>query len=506
MKKFVVTLWSICLLLTVSNQLFAIGGNMGNGNGTEAAPYLIEDLEDFDEFASNSAYWAEGIYTKMMSDIDMTGRTNDKAVIAPDNDYDTFGVQETPFQGIFDGNNNIISNMTIDSQGTSNSYLGLFGGIETGGIIQNLTISNYSINTSNNTSDYISELGGICGNINEGSIINCHTTGFITGNLLADVGGLCGQSKSSNIRDSSSNVTIIAGIHTQSIGGLIGKNKLGTISNCLSTGSINVDIAGEFLGGFIGDNYGHVSNCNSSTQISCNQSSSSVGAFCGTNYNTNITMCYSTGDIITGNYCDKIGGFCGINYDTIEKCFATGSIAVGDGSSNIGGFCGYNNKGNQDHSIVNCYAKGSITGSENLRFAGGFIGANEESFFSDTENLTINCYSTGSVTAISGSFLNGFGQTENLSVNCFWDTDTSGIEDSYSNHNGLPYGLPTEQMQTASTFIDSGWDFAKVWAIGNNQTYPYLRTSSGTDINGDGIVNLFDLQLLAGDWLKGATQ
>ena len=52
-------------------------------DGTAAYPWLIEDLADFYEFASNSAYWAARVHTKLMTDIDLAGRTYTTAVIAP---------------------------------------------------------------------------------------------------------------------------------------------------------------------------------------------------------------------------------------------------------------------------------------------------------------------------------------------------------------------------------------------------------------------------------------
>ncbi len=60
-------------------------------NGSPEKPYLIEDLVDFDTFAdpNNAAtYWAAGVHTKLMTNIDLSGRTYTTAVIAPDTDPD----------------------------------------------------------------------------------------------------------------------------------------------------------------------------------------------------------------------------------------------------------------------------------------------------------------------------------------------------------------------------------------------------------------------------------
>jgi len=72
--------------------------------------------------------------------------------------------------------------------------------------------------------------------------------------------------------------------------------------------------------------------------------------------------------------------------------------------------------------------------------------------------------------------LDGIGNT--LSVTgSFWDIEASGQLTSYSGA-----GLTTTEMQTASTFLDAGWDFIDetengaddIWWILEGQDYPRL--------------------------------
>ena len=58
-------------------------------------------------------------------------------------------------------------------------------------------------------------------------------------------------------------------------------------------------------------------------------------------------------------------------------------------------------------------------------------------------------------------------------------------------------------MQMQFTFTDAGWDFIKLWDIGENQTYPYLRTGPASDINKDGITNFLDFAVIAQKWMQG---
>jgi len=77
----------------------------------------------------------------------------------------------------------------------------------------------------------------------------------------------------------------------------------------------------------------------------------------------------------------------------------------------------------------------------------------------------------------------------------FWDVDSSGIDVS---DGGT--GKTTLEMMQEATFIN--WDFVEIWDIGENQTYPFLRTHSAGDLDHDGIVNFKDVAILAGHWLE----
>jgi len=87
------------------------------GSGTKNDPYLIRSLADFDEFANPenaSIFWASGVYTKLMKDIDLEGRKYTSAVISPDID-NSYGFQGVAFKGIFSGNGKKIRNLEIDT-------------------------------------------------------------------------------------------------------------------------------------------------------------------------------------------------------------------------------------------------------------------------------------------------------------------------------------------------------------------------------------------------------
>jgi len=264
-----------------------------SGSGTSGDPYVITSVADFDVFANpaNAAtYWASGVHTKLACDIDLPG-TYATAVIAPDTD----NTNEQTFDGIefageFNGNDYKITNLTIDSAGVKNSYLGLFGQIAAEGQVMNLGIENVNV-TSNGSEAATYFIGGLCGR-SLGTITNCYTTGNVSGTITGYIGGLAGQNEAGGIINSCySNVSVSTGEGSGFIGGLAGVNIAADINNCYATGSVTATYNTDWLGGLIGINI-----------------------------------------VMTGG-----------EFSTVSNCYATGSVANGNASSNIGGLAGENN-------------------------------------------------------------------------------------------------------------------------------------------------------------------
>jgi hypothetical protein len=193
---------------------------------------------------------------------------------------------------------------------------------------------------------------------------------------------------------------------------------------------------------------------------------------------------------ITGNSIEDfaLGGLVGWNYGRIDNCYATGSVIGGDGCESIGGLAGECfGLGQGSSSIVNCYAICSVTGGAGSSSIGGLVG--------DGGGIITNCYAAGTVTG-HGSIGGLNGTIDATITNCYFLTpDDGGGPD-----NGQGEPLTIEQMKHQSSFV--GWDFIKIWNIGENQTYPYLRIYLPSDINKDGIVNFLDLSITANQWLQ----
>ncbi len=421
-----------------------------SGSGTEAEPWRIKSLADFDEFAADANYWDD--WTRLETDVNLAGRIYTTAVIAPDINSSDGGFQGTYFTGVFDGNDHKIIGLTINDVGAGNYYLGLFGYID-GGEITNLRLEGGSV------SGY-SLVGGLVGDNYYGNVSNCYSTGDVSSDYL-DVGGLVGINRKGYVSDCYSTGDV-SGNHV--VGALVGGNS-GSVSNCYSTGDVN---GGDSVGGLVGNNSGSVSYCYSIGDVN---GYSYVGGLMGVNhfvffYGSGVSNCYSTGEV--SGIHDYVGGLLGYNTGNVSNCYSISSVS---GDYDVGGLVGYVRYGD----VSNCYSTGDVNGVDSV---GGLVGK---------------------------------GLNASKISNCFWDTNTQthgvtesiGLSDGYVNN---VEGLPTTQMQTKSTFTDAGWDFEEIWDIGENQTYPYLRQYLSADLNHDGMVDMLDFAILAGHWLEGAGQ
>jgi hypothetical protein len=307
-------------------------GAYSGGSGEPNNPYQIADANDLLALAADTNDYGKCFI--LTADVNMQGQEFTTAIIAPDTSSSS-GFQGTVFTGVFDGNGHKVIRFTINGDG-NNSYLGLFGQVNSGGSVKNLGLENFAV------SGYIG-VGGLVG-YNGGSISNCYSTGAASGNYY--VGGLVGVSGGGSISNCYSTGAVSGGSSGHEVGGLVGCNFYGSISNCYSTGAVN---GSSMVGGLVGFNGGSISNCYSTGSVSGTRD---VGGIAGGN-NGSISDCCSTGDITGSSVSISIGGLVGFNGGSISNCYSMGSV---NGSSYVGGLVGGND--------------GSISGSYFLDIAG----------------------------------------------------------------------------------------------------------------------------------------
>jgi hypothetical protein len=408
------------------------------GSGTEADPYQISTVADWQELIAASADWDKQFI--LLNDIDFGGA--DLTPVAPDTDPATDGFQGTAFTGVFDGNDHTLTNASINLP--HSDYVGLFGGLSANSQIRNLGVDCITVTGW-------SSVGGLCGG-SSGTISGCYVTGNISGGEYKseNVGGLCGENRGT-ISGCYAKGNISGGFKSENVGGLCGANG-GTISSCFAMGSVRPESDSRDLGGLCGSNSGTINTSYTTGDVDGGGTSENVGGLCGQNIYGTISNSYSTGMICGGGY---VGGLCGENYygGTISNCYATGTVS---GGGYVGVLCGENYSGS---TISNCYATGTVSGDV---YVGGLCGANC--------GTISNCYAMGEV---NGSSVGGLCGTNYRTISgCFWDMETSRQTTS---DGGT--GKTTAEMKTLSTFTDAGWDFTNTWwmPIGD---YPRLQWQS----------------------------
>lgn len=198
-------------------------------------PYLITTAEDLEALASivNTKARLDGYY-KQTADITLS------------DEHTAIGnSSNTPFKGIYDGDNKVIKGLLINqAEGT---YQGLFGRAYKA-TIQNVIIENCDITAK----DYV---GGICGHASETTISNCKVSGAIkTADGVDGMyhGGIAGSIYDKPI-SSCVNTASVKGNNSKSqyYGGIVGFSSYTRVTDCFNAGIVQ---GTSFVGSIVGKN------------------------------------------------------------------------------------------------------------------------------------------------------------------------------------------------------------------------------------------------------------
>ena len=290
--------------------------------------YVNGIIVDEDEAAGTTHPSAS---VKLMDDIDLSDfcHAADGTKYTDEPSWTPIGNSNNKYQGTFDGNDKIISNLYINA--TSN-YTGFFGyavdcriknitfdnakvkntnknctGILTGAFekctIENIkTLANCSVEGTDNT-------GGIAG-AGTGNISNCENRAMVNG--TNNVGGIVGNS-SDNTISSCANYGAVTGTECN-VGGMVGFFISGTIQNCANYG----DISGADC---VGNQIGYASICNLNNVLG-------IG---------NVTATTSQSGLLAGVIWDSSSTAAGIlAYNSSAKLTINGIEQTGDAVKAIG--------------------------------------------------------------------------------------------------------------------------------------------------------------------------
>lgn len=264
----------------------------------------------------NSGVDTTNVTFELMNDIDMKG-VSFRGIGTGGAD----GSDDTKFfKGNFNGNEHVISNLTIN---TLEDYAGLFATVY-GGSIDSLGLENCDITGGT--------VGGLVA-MNTGNITNSYVTGKITS---------VGDEKSA--------------------GGFVSGN-MGNINNCYSECEVITTGKAFYVGGFVGAALGGmIENSYSVAEVSASSSSSYVGGFSGFTDGTSsisFSNCYAGGSLSGGGYD---GGFIGLSNSSINITDCYTDTSVQGGASYEGAFIGYVDTGTPP-TITNSYYDSTKNGA-----------------------------------------------------------------------------------------------------------------------------------------------
>ena len=396
------------------------------GTGAPNDPLLISTPQELNSIHHNPRLMAA--HFKLADDVNLAG---DK--------FFPIGHEGYPFTGVFDGGGHRIHNFSYEASIKYPENTGLFRYVR--GIsaeIRGLTLTrSYVVNEVDVGGDDSDNVGSLVGLLYDGAIVNCHVEdGEILAEELSYVGGLIGHNWHGIIEGCSSSVTV-TGSHIEDFGGVVGCNRYVVIDSH-SLGSV---LDGYFhVGGLAGSNWALIKDSSAYANV----------------------LGWKT-----------VGGLVGWNLGTIRESCSYSDVS---GTESTGGLVG-ENLGD----ISNGYARGPVTGYENV---GGLVG--NHTHREEISGRIEASYSTGYVSGKKnvGGFVYRGHKAATTSDDCYWDIQTSG---QVASDGGT--GKTTAEMQTASTFLDAGWDFVDetpngtedIWWIDEGKDYPRLWWEQGDE-------------------------
>lgn len=340
------------------------------GEGTESNPYLIKGKDELILLARKVNTDKELKY----GDVNKHTKSFLGKFFKVANDIDLASLRLDPignawsqcFAGTFDGNGKSITGLSISVSG---GLGGLFGRVDTAGVIKNVNLKDVDIKA------YGRWTGGIAGWC-LGTIRNCHVTGTVqnqdkeTGGIAGKVttltecsfsgtviglngcvGGIAGQADGA-VSKSFCDATVIATSNSsavESCGGIVGALYLegASVSNCYFAGTVTTSGANPlYLGGIVGDCYkGSISQCYNVGTVAGSGSQGATGGIAGYFIGT-IADCYNSGRVAQ-SACKSVGGIAGgvsdnrnimtgelIAHSSIKNCYTVGTVVAETGAYN----------------------------------------------------------------------------------------------------------------------------------------------------------------------------
>ncbi|MDR1175452.1 MAG: hypothetical protein LBK83_08300 [Treponema sp.] len=277
-----------------------------------------------------------------------------------------FSPDYEPFRAVFNGQEHSITVRSFSGAKKAGNgvFFGFFASVENAKI-KNTTIKYelsgpVDIRTGDGSTYYDSHAGGVAGFADNTSFENVRVTGNFS--IIAD-------------GDSSLNM-----------GGIVGDVNFGTITNCHVTGNIGGTSTEKALniGGIAGSSMGPITGSSFTGAVNGSAPSGNgyAGGIAGYIENGNVTSSYVSAQVEGEGFYVYAGGIVGkaVSDSTIEHCYAWVIVdAEGIRDVCVGGIAGSTGAPSSPLPVVTaCYALGTVTGSGDTtttKSAGGIVGS-----------------------------------------------------------------------------------------------------------------------------------
>ena len=266
--------------------------------------------------------------------------------------------------------------------------------------------------------------GILIGKMINGTIDNCKVSGKVADGT--PVGGIVGLFTDGSITRCQATVTITTTGATSYVGGIVGEISAGTIDQCVTTGTLTATGTESYVGGLVGKNY------------------------------STITNCYSTANI-TSSY--NAAGIAAYNYSLVDKCLYTGNLYSNNYAA---GIIGYND--GENAVVQNCVATSNkievVYESQQVQQGGGY---GQRIIGGIKNNAPAPEMSNYALTTMQVS-LNDVPQR-------VYDDIMNGVAKTNA------------ELKKKATYQTLGWDFANIWNIDEDSSYPYqtIKAEGGSD-------------------------
>lgn len=365
------------IVVNTIHDLGSIGNNLSTGlqgEGTEASPYVISNLGEYNAFAAsvNLGNPYEGKYVKLNEDI---------SDIQTPVGYYVAADEQFPFAGVFQGENHKLS-LNLDGANCKvANYVAAFGLVDAGAVIKDLVIEGEVSSTGNYIAGAVGYARGT--SANRISIDNIKNAAKVEGAIT--VSGISGYATYTDITNCENSGALKGNIN---VAGICGYVYISDITNCKNTGTVEGTADGGRV--LILANGSHqMTALDGTNNVSYNTiSTTAVGGISAWTQNGTVKDCINSGEV---KGVSKIGGISGSAYwSTISNCSNTASVS---GTADfVGGIAGW------FYTSGNCI-ENTNSGAISGRCAIGGIVGMANGGISNAAIAVTKCVNTGNITS-----------------------------------------------------------------------------------------------------------